>query len=273
MDDNDALSKEFLHQMVVTTALREPTLRAAVETLHLPVGSRGLDACCGAGMQTPLLAEAVGSAGRVVGLDLNPQIIRYAENMVAEAGLSQRISFKVGSVAELPFEEDSFDWAWSVDCVGYAPMEPQPLIKELARVVKPGGKIAILAWSSQQLLPGHPVLEAHLNATASGIAPFSAGREPGLHFMRALGWFQEVGLVATTANTFTGSAYAPLDDDIRDALVALLQMRWPGVKDELSADDWAEYQRLCDPESPDFIVNRPDYYAFFTYSMIQGRVA
>ena len=41
---------------------------------------------------------------------------------------------------------------------------------------------------------------------------------------------------------------------------------------ELSEEDWAEYQRLCLPGSSDFILDLPEYYAFFTYSMFQGRV-
>jgi demethylmenaquinone methyltransferase/2-methoxy-6-polyprenyl-1,4-benzoquinol methylase len=54
--------------------------------------------------------------------------------------------------------------------------------------------------------------------------------------------------------------------------MALLEMRWPGVQSEVSQEDWAEFQRLCQPESPDFILDLPDYYAFFTYSMFQGKV-
>ena len=50
-------------------------------------------------------------------------------------------------------------------------------------------------------------------------------------------------------------------------------MRWPGVRSELSDVDWADYQRLCREESPDFILNRTDYYAFFTYTMFSGLVA
>jgi demethylmenaquinone methyltransferase/2-methoxy-6-polyprenyl-1,4-benzoquinol methylase len=76
-----------------------------------------------------------------------------------------------------------------------------------------------------------------------------------------------------TAQTFVGDAHAPLTDDLRRALQALFQMRWPGVESELSQEDWAEYQRLCLPESPDFILDHPDYYAFFTYSMFHGKVA
>ena len=91
--------------------------------------------------------------------------------------------------------------------------------------------------------------------------------------MRALGWFRDTGLEDPTAQTFAGDAHAPLSDSIRDALIALFEMRWPGVQSELTGEDWAEYQRLCQPESPDFILNLPDYYAFFTYSMFSGVVA
>ena len=44
------------------------------------------------------------------------------------------------------------------------------------------------------------------------------------------------------------------------------------VEAELSEGDWAEFQRLCLAESPEFILDIPDYYAFFTYSMFQGWV-
>ena len=41
---------------------------------------------------------------------------------------------------------------------------------------------------------------------------------------------------------------------------------------EASAEDWAEFERLCTPGSPDFILDVPDYYAFFTYSLFRGRI-
>ncbi|MFC1991105.1 methyltransferase type 11, partial [Chloroflexota bacterium] len=63
------------------------------------------------------------------------------------------------------------------------------------------------------------------------------------------------------------SVHAPLTDEVRHALVDLFDMRWPDVSAELSSDDLAEFQHLCLPDSPDFILNLPDYYAFFTSTM------
>jgi ubiquinone/menaquinone biosynthesis C-methylase UbiE len=263
----------YAQRLAVSNPLIEPVIRSAIQALQVPPGSRGLDAGCGIGLQSLLLAEAVGPTGHVTGLDLSPQLLVHAREIAEKAGLSERISFQQGDVNRLPFDADTFDWAWSANCVGYHPAEPLPMLRELTRVVKPGGSVAILAWSSQQLLPGYPLLEARLNATTAGIAPFVKGKRPELHFLRALGWFREVGLEEPTAQTFAGDVRAPLSDDMRSALVALLEMRWPGVQSEVTPEDWAQFQRLCQPESPDFILDLPDYYAFFTYSMFRGKVA
>lgn len=264
----------YAYKLALSDLLRERAIRSAIRALKLPPGSRGLDGGCGIGSHTLLLAEAVGSGGQVIGLDLSPGILIIAREIAKKSGLSEQVSFQEGDMNGLPFDDDTFDWVWSVDCVGYNRIgEPLTLVKELARVVKPGGGIAILFWSSQQLLPGYPLLEARLNATSQGIAPFSKDKRPELHFLRALGWFHEAGLKETGAQTFVGDVHSPLSDDIRSALISLFQMRWGEPQSELPQDDWEEYRRLCQPESPDFILNLPDYYAFFAYSMFHGRVA
>ncbi len=263
---------DYAHALAVTNPMREPVIRAVIQALELPPGSRGLDVGCGIGLQVLLLAEAVGPAGHVTGLDLSPEFVARASRIAQEAGLADRVSFQEGNVKDLPFDAHTFDWIWSADCAGYRPGEPLALIWEMARVVKPGGSVAILMWSSQMLLPGYPLLEARLNATAPGIAPFVHGTRPDWHYLRALGWFREVGLQECTAQTFAGTVHGPLSDDLREAVKALIDMRWIGAESEVSAEDWATYQRLCQPESPDFILNLPDYCAFFTYSLFHGKV-
>lgn len=253
--------------------LLEPIIRSAIQALQLPPGSHGLDAGCGIGLQAVLLVDAIKPNGRVTGLDISSVFLSYGGDFMKKAGLAEQISFKEGNVSAPPFDNDTFDWAWSSCCVGYgSAIEPLPTLKELARVVKPGGCVAILAWTSQNLIPGHPLLEAHLDATVSGIAPFAKGTRPERHFLRALGWFSEVGLEETKAQTFIGNAAAPLSDGEYKALLSLFEMRWTGVKSELSKEDWGEYQRLCLPESNEFILNHPDYYAFFTCTMYWGKV-
>ena len=263
----------YIQSLIVSNPLREPTLRAMAGALQPPLGSRGLDAGCGIGLQCLLLAEEVGPTGHVTGLDVSAELLDHGRGIVKKAGLSGRISFQEGDIAQLPFDNNTFDWVWSVDCVGYGHWEPLPLLKELVRVAKPGGIVAVAAWSSEKLLPGYPRLEARLGATSAGIAPFVQGKKPGFHLLPALGWFNELGLREVKARVFADNFHAPLNVEIRDALVELFQQRWSNVATELSSDEFAEFQRLCLPDSPGFVLNLPDYYALFTYSMFLGRVA
>jgi ubiquinone/menaquinone biosynthesis C-methylase UbiE len=262
----------YIQRALEANPLREPVLRSAIQALQLPRGSYGLDAGCGIGLQMPLLAEAVGPDGHITGLDIVPELLAYGEDMASRAGLSERITFHEGNVSSLPFEDDTFDWVWSADCIGYPAAELTPLLRELVRVVKPGGNINILAWSSQQLLAGYPLLEARLNGTCSGYIPFLKDKSPEQNFMRSLHDFQKVGLEEVRGQTIVGDVQTPLSSGERIALISLFEMLWGEPQSEVSAADWAEFQRLCKPGSKDFILDIPDYYAFFTYTMFRGRV-
>ena len=262
----------YIQKLEESNPWQEPILREAIRALDLPRGSRGLDVGCGIGLPTLLLAEALGPEGGVTGLDVSAQRLHYAEQLVMKSALAKQISFREGDMYRLPYEDDSFDWLWSTDCAGYPVGELLPLLLEFSRVVKPGGSVAVLAWSSQQLLPGYPLLEARLNATCSSYIPYVRDAKPEANFLRALGWFRQVGLEDVIAQTFLGEVQAPLGEGIRVALVSLFEMLWDARQPETSEQDWCDFQRLCRPDSPDFILNLPDYYAFFSYTMFRGKV-
>ena len=74
-----------------------------------------------------------------------------------------------------------------------------------------------------------------------------------------------------TGSSFVGDIQAPLDDMTRDALLSLFDMRWGIAPDGIAGEDRDLYRRLIDPSSPEFILDRPGYYAFFTYTAFRGR--
>lgn len=262
----------YIQRLLETNPLREPLLRKIIQTLELPIGSQGLDAGCGIGLQTLLLLEAVGANGHVTGLDILPELLTYGTELVAARGLSNQITFRQGDVNQLPFDDDTFDWVWSADCIGYPAGELDPILNELKRVVRPGGSVILLGWSSQQLLAGYPLLEARLNGTCSGYLPFLKDKGPASNFMRVLHSFRNAGLEDLKAQTFVGDLQAPLDGSLRTSLTSLFEMLWGERQADVSQDDWNEYERLCKPTSADFILEIPDYYAFFTYSVFRGQV-
>ena len=213
----------YLRSLELANPLREPVIRTEIESLRLPPGSNGLDVGCGIGLYTILLAVAVGLGGHVTGLDITKEFLTKARSLASESGVGNRISFKEGDACQLPFDENTFDWTCSMDFAGYAPLDPVVLLKEMGRVVKPGGRVFILMWSSQKLLPGFPMLEARLNATSSGTALFNAAINPESHMMRALGWFGRSGLIEPEVRTFVRDIRPPLSPEIRTALTDLGQ--------------------------------------------------
>lgn len=265
--DHDAQpdTSTYLRYLEETDSLREQTNLDIIAALDLPTGSSGLDVGCGVGTQALMLADAIGPRGRVTGLDIKPEFLERARAVTAAKGMSDRVTFEEGDYNRLPFDDGTFDWVWSSDCLGYI-----PLTNEVTRVIKPGGSLNILFWSSEQLLPGYPLLESRLRATTAGLAPFSIESKPETHPLRALTRLREAGLTSTKVLTFITTVHAPLSPEIHQAMTDILEMRWPDVESELSKEDSELYRRLTDPGSPDFVLDLPDYYGFFTYSVFRG---
>jgi demethylmenaquinone methyltransferase/2-methoxy-6-polyprenyl-1,4-benzoquinol methylase len=273
-------SNAYAQRLAALDPLRAPAFRAAIEALGLPKGSRGLDVGCGIGLQALLLARAVGLAGHVTGLDHNPAFLDRARAAAKRADLGERCSFREGDLRALPYEDRTFDWLWCADALWPGPTElgcpvqnPLPAVREFGRVVRPGGIVALVYWTAHRLLPGHPLLEARLSTTSVPTAPFREGMLPERHCLRALGWLRAAGLGACTARTVVAEVQAPLCDGLREALAAAMDMLWGQAEPEVSAEDWARFQRLSQPGSEACILDVPEYYGFLTYTVFSGTVA
>ncbi len=267
MTDTDS----YLEKLILSDPLRKRVITEAIDVLRLPKDSRGLDAGCGIGTHTLMLAEEVGPEGHVTGLDISDTFLDYARRQAEVSAHGSRVTFERGDLTSLRFDENSFDWIWSMDCASVIAADPVRCLRNWLQALKPGGIIAVSIWSSQVLLPGYPSLEAELNATSAGIAPFTKNTKPERHPLRMRGWFRQAGLTDMHAGTLVETIQAPLSEDIRKAMISLFDMRWGEAREEVPPESWETYVRLTQPDSPECILDQPDYYAFFTYSMFTGR--
>ncbi len=111
--------------------------RRAIDWLELAPGERVLDVACGTGLSLPLLAERVGATGRVVGVELSPEMLRQARDRVAQAGLTQV------ALIEAPMEEASLEGQFDAVLFNYTHdvlQSPRALANIFAHV-RPGGRV------------------------------------------------------------------------------------------------------------------------------------
>ena len=102
-----------------------------------------LDVATGTGAVALEIARRFGCS--VHGLDQSPERIEVGRGRVARAGLGARVSFTEGRAEELPFEDSTFDALTFTYLLRYVD-DPQATLNELARVVRPGGRIASLEF-------------------------------------------------------------------------------------------------------------------------------
>jgi ubiquinone/menaquinone biosynthesis C-methylase UbiE len=118
--------------------------RRTIELASLPTGSQVLDVCCGAGASALPAAEAVGSTGSVIGVDLANQLLESARTKAAQRRLGN-IEFEVGDMLSMRFPVASFDAVVCVFGIFFVP-DMAKAVSELWSRVRPLGKLVVTTW-------------------------------------------------------------------------------------------------------------------------------
>ena len=140
--------------------------------LALQPGEAVLDIGCGSGGDVRAMAEIVGPKGRAVGLDGSATMVAAARQR--SLGSDLPVEFVVGDAHHLDFPDSSFD-ACRTDRVLLHLADPSQAVREIARVLRPGGRVVALEPDAGGLLVDHPdrettskILESRTRATRSG---------------------------------------------------------------------------------------------------------
>jgi len=157
-------------------AVFAPWAPVLLDAAAVGIGHTVLDVACGTGVVAAAAAERVGPSGAVTGVDINP-------GMIAVAARTQGVRWARADAARLPFPDGGFD---RVLCQAGLQFVPDRLgaLREMRRVLRPGGRVALLVWRALHHSPGFAALADALQAVvgpeAAAVmrAPFVFGDDP-----------------------------------------------------------------------------------------------
>jgi arsenite methyltransferase len=156
---------------------------APIDHLKLQPGETVLDLGSGPGLDAFLAAKEVGPGGRVIGVDMTPAMLERARRN-AEQGVYANVEFREGRLERLPVDDASVD-AITSNCVINLVPDKQVVFREIARVLKPGGRLVISDIVLDGPLPG--AIEKDLYAYIGCIA---GAAQRGDYFA----WLEAAGL-------------------------------------------------------------------------------
>lgn len=169
------LLTEFLEEVAETETIRS-VIAQSVAWMNLTPGAGVLDVGCGTGVVFDAFAGAIGNTGEITGLDHSDEFLTAARERAEAGGYAETVTLVRGDAHELPFPDASFDAA-HVERVLMHIADPDRALRELRRVVKPGGWIVC----AEPDLTGMRVDLADAQSVSKVVAGFCASiRNPSI---------------------------------------------------------------------------------------------
>jgi len=134
-------------------------VNAAVCRMLVPGPSdRILEVGCGSGVLCRMVATDIQPDGCVVGLDISRRFLIEAQKYAFQEGVADQITFECGAGESLPYINAAFDSAFAARLLLHT-IDPDAVVHEMVRVVKPGGRVVIMDWDFDSIVVDHPERE------------------------------------------------------------------------------------------------------------------
>ena len=206
------------YQRQLVPAMFAPWAPILISLAGVQPGERVLDVACGTGVVARLAAERTGAAGRVAGLDVNPSMLAVARALPPVPGAP--VEWLEADVVAMPLPTGSYDVVLCQQGLQQFPDRPAAL-REMRRVLAPGGRLALTVWSALGGSPGMAALvdalERHVGTEAANNrrAPFALADPGQVHALLTAAGFQEVQV-----RTLIATARFPSPEDLVAAQLA-----------------------------------------------------
>jgi SAM-dependent methyltransferase len=194
MSHEQNLSAAETYESYFGSTIADPWTRVLLEYTAARPGERALDLACGTGSVARHIAPLVGTAGRLVALDINAEMLAVGRALPAPAGAA--IEWREGDAVALALPNGAFDLVLCQQGLQFFP-DRAAALREMRRVLTDGGRVVLSVWRALHL---HPVYETlfdatnrRLGAAISDVAlPFSLGDADELRALLHDAGFQAV---------------------------------------------------------------------------------
>jgi ubiquinone/menaquinone biosynthesis C-methylase UbiE len=217
---------------------------AMLELASPAAGERVLDVACGTGLVSFAAARAVGAKGDVLGTDLSQRMIDAAERRARELRLSN-CTFLRMDAESLSLPDARFDVALCGLGLMYVP-DPEQALREMRRVLRPGGRISLAVWGERRNCGWSPVFEIVDAEVASEVCPlfFRLGQQDALARLCTTAAFGNIKHRRIT----TTLVYADSNEACDAVFVAgPVALAWSRFNDEVRARARTRYLEAIEP--------------------------
>ncbi len=239
--------------------VREPVYRTIIADVRLASDAVILDAACGDAYYSGLLIDVLGPRARIVAVDRNPALLQSRPRQ------DRAIEFCQSDVERAGLRRSVFDAIWLCRAM-HSAFDPLWRLASLAPLLQSGGKLIvvendlahcpILSWPADFESRVQQALRRHLQSQC----PDGASIERYYAARHLPAWLERVGLQRITVRTYPVEDLAPMPGDVETywklAMDFQGKLMWPF----LSPEDRQTYARAFDPDSPDYLLNRPGFF-------------
>ena len=223
-----------------------------IDAAQIRPGERVLEAGCGTGVLCRWVARRTGRQNPVAGVDVNTYFLREAGEIARREGLDDLVSFHEGSAEALPFDDNSFDVVFSSTVIQR--VNADLMLPELVRVVRPGGRIAVLGHAHDMNRWVNLPLRADLKTRIES-PPWvdDPGHPQGCDDSSLYQRFARLGLENTRMFPFISTFSEPVR----------LQFMQGGILPTLNAEEAAEWRAAAEQAQADgtFFISTPFHCA------------
>ncbi|WP_168219457.1 class I SAM-dependent methyltransferase [Limnoglobus roseus] len=255
MSDSDTANTSGACQAAFHAAFRDD-LFAIVDALPGVAGGTVLDVPCGDGFYARRLAARAGARGHVTAVDADGTALGRARRALRGAG---NATVRAADAYRLPFPDAAFDVAWSAESL--VSLDPARAVGEMARVVRPGGVVAVLEVDEfhHVVLPWPSAVEVSLPAAVRAAAAARYGDGEGASPARRLrAVLRTAGLGPVHRRTYPFDRAAPFDGRTAAFVGRHFAFLRAFAYPHLPPDARAAFDRATDPDGADALLRRPD---------------